>query len=230
MCSRAAASFSNGPVRFRAPHLPEVRAPARLLLVGSEAGRFADQWRKEEIDSTSCSGTSDLDALSQSGHAPRFDVAIWFYPPEAGIAEDTRVLDRLSNLADELVLLPAPGADVAKRRPQLVAHLGARGFFPNYECDIVEIEPGAVRLTQQKAETAEALVPAAEAGFARLNAQLRRLHRTLRTRMSELEAADRHIARLEEKVLKLKQAKRDLKQLKAENRRCGNHPSARSAR
>jgi GT2 family glycosyltransferase len=34
--------------------------------------------------------------------------------------------------------------------------------------------------------------------------------------MAELEAADRHIARLEEKVLKLKQAKRDVKQLKAE--------------
>ena len=63
-----------------------------------------------------------------------------------------------------------------------------------------------------------------ETGFARINAQLRGLHRTLRTRMSELEAADRHIARLEEKVLKLKQAKRDLKQLKAEKQALRKSP------
>ena len=42
--------------------------------------------------------------------------------------------------------------------------------------------------------------------------------------MSELEAADRHIARLEEKVLKLKQAKRDLKQLKAEKQALRKSP------
>jgi hypothetical protein len=40
--------------------------------------------------------------------------------------------------------------------------------------------------------------------------------RTLRTRVSELEAADRHITKLEEKLLKLKEAKRELKQLKQE--------------
>ena len=37
---------------------------------------------------------------------------------------------------------------------------------------------------------------------------------TLRTRISELEAADRHIAKLEEKILKLREATRELKQLK----------------
>jgi len=51
-----------------------------------------------------------------------------------------------------------------------------------------------------------------ETGFGRLNRQLQRLQRTLRTRISELEAADRHIAQLEKRCLKLKQAKRDLKQ------------------
>ena len=40
------------------------------------------------------------------------------------------------------------------------------------------------------------------------------LERTLRTRTSELEAADRHIAKLEEKILKLREATRELKQLK----------------
>jgi hypothetical protein len=42
--------------------------------------------------------------------------------------------------------------------------------------------------------------------------------------MAELEGADRHIARLEEKVLKLKQAKRDLKQLKAEKQALRKSP------
>ncbi|MEP6936971.1 MAG: glycosyltransferase [Chthoniobacterales bacterium] len=45
-----------------------------------------------------------------------------------------------------------------------------------------------------------------------------RLRRTLRTRVSELEAAERHIARLEEKNLALKEAQRDLKQLRKEHR------------
>ena len=54
-----------------------------------------------------------------------------------------------------------------------------------------------------------------------------RLRRTLRTRMAELEAADRHIARLEEKVLELKQTKRDLKQLKAEKQALRKSPERR---
>ncbi len=191
-------------------------APARLLLVGNEAGQITDQRSEDEIESTICPGITELDALRQDGSAPLFDLAIWFYPLEIGSAEDQAILDRLTALVDNLVLIPAAGADVAKRRPPLVMHLASRGFFPDYESDIVDIEPGAIRLSRQKAESVDVLLPAVEIGFARINAQLRRVRRTLRTRMSELEAADRHIARLEEKVLKLKQAKRDLKQLKAE--------------
>src|SRR5205823_3663294 len=90
--------------------------------------------------------------------------------------------------------------------------------------DIVEIEPAAVHLSRREAVSLESFLPAAETGFGRLNTQLRRLRRTLQTRMSELEAADRHIAQLEEKVLKLKQAKRDLKQLKAEKQALRKSP------
>ncbi len=46
----------------------------------------------------------------------------------------------------------------------------------------------------------------------------------LRTRVSELEAADRHIAKLEEKLLKLKEAKRELKQLKQEKQALRKSP------
>ena len=198
-------------------------APARLLLVGSEAGQIAEQWRQDQIDITSCPGVADVDAMARQ-RTSRFDVAIWFYPPESIGHDDTEMLDRLANIAQELVLLPAAGADVAKRRPPLVQYLGTRGFFPDYACDIVEIETGAIRLCRKNVASADALVPAVETGFARVNAQLRGLHRTLRTRMSELEAADRHIARLEEKVLKLKQAKRELKQLKAEKQALRKSP------
>ena len=199
-------------------------APGRLLLVGSEAGQLIEQGREDEVTSTICSGIAELDALQKTGSAPRFDLAIWLYPLEIAAADDEPILDRLARLTDNLVLIPGAGADVAKRRPQLVLHLSHRGFFPNYDCDIVEIEPAAVHMSRRKADSVEIFLPAVETGFGHLNTQLHRLRRTLRTRMSELEAADRHIARLEEKVLKLKQAKRDLKQLKAEKQALRKSP------
>jgi GT2 family glycosyltransferase len=191
-------------------------APGKMLLVGNDVGQFAEPRREDGVESTVCSGIAELDALWQNHKAPRFELAIWFYPAEIEAANDGPVLERLATLVDNLILIPGAGADVSKRRPRLVLRLAALGFFPNYGCDIVEIDAGAVRLSRKGADPIDALLPAVEAGFARINAQMRGLHRTLRTRMSELEAADRHIARLEEKVLKLKQAKRDLKQLKAE--------------
>ena len=199
-------------------------APARLLFVGNEAAQFSEQGSKDGIESTGCSGVAELDTLRQDGNAPRFDLAIWFYPPEIESANDDSMLDRLTKLTDNLVLISGAGANVAKRRPRLVTALAGYGFFPNYDCDVVEIEPGAVRLSREKAASVDALLPEVETGFARINAQMRGLHRTLRTRMAELEAADRHIARLEEKVLKLKQAKRDLKQLKAEKQALRKSP------
>ena len=190
--------------------------PKKLLLVGNDASHFAEPRREDHVESTVCSGTADLDALRQNGNAPQFDLALWFYPPEVQPANDDAILERLSTLADNLILIPGAGADVSKRRPNLVLRLAALDFHPKYDCDIVEIEAGAVLLSRKGAEAMSDLLPAVETGFARVNAQMRGLHRTLRTRMSELEAADRHIARLEEKVLKLKQAKRELKQLRAE--------------
>jgi GT2 family glycosyltransferase len=87
---------------------------------------------------------------------------------------------------------------------------------PDYDCDLGDLEPGGFRLVRKRVESADALVPAVESAFARLNRHVRGLERSLRTRMSELDAADRHISKLEEKLLKLKEAKQQLKQLKAE--------------
>ncbi|MDQ3415253.1 MAG: glycosyltransferase family 2 protein [Verrucomicrobiota bacterium] len=199
-------------------------APEKLLLVGNEAVQFADR-RKDHPEDTVCSGIAELKALQQNGSAPRFDLAIWFYPAEFEAAGDGALLERLASLTDDLILIPGAGADVSKRRPGLVLRLADLGFFPTYDCEVVDMEAGAVWLTRkQGAASMGELLPAVEGGFARVNAQMRGLHRTLRTRMSELEAADRHIARLEEKVLKLKKAQRDLKQLKAEKQALRKSP------
>ncbi|MBA3609755.1 MAG: glycosyltransferase, partial [Chthoniobacterales bacterium] len=200
-------------------------APEKLLLVGSDASQFADVGRKDDIASTVCSGVAELDALPQNGRESRFDLAIWFFPPESEAAGDGPLLERLAARVDNLILIPGAGADVSKRRPGLVLRLAELGFYPTYDCEVVEIEAGAVWLSRKKgAEPMSAVLPAVETAFARVNAQMRGLHRTLRTRMSELEAADRHIARLEEKVLKLKKAQRDLKQLKAEKQALRKSP------
>ena len=199
-------------------------APGKLLLVGDEMGQFVEYRGEHDVKSTVCPGIAELDALRQNVSAPRFDLAVWFYPREIESANDAPLLERLVTMVDDLILIPGRGADVAKRRPRLVIHLATLGFFPNYDCEIVEIETGVVRLSRKEADPIGVLLPAVETGFARLNAQLRGLRRTLRTRMSELEAADRHIARLEEKVLKLKQAKRDLKQLKVEKQALRKSP------
>ncbi len=192
--------------------------PARLLVLGHGPGQLA-----EKIEGTLCSGLAELNALPQNGSQPRFDLAIWFYPPQEEAGDDVETIARLTTLADDLVIVPDQGADLIERRPQLVADFSMLGFFPDYGSDVVEIDSRAVRL-QRRSIASEAFIPAAERGFARLNTQMLGLQRTLRTRLSELEAADRHIAQLEEKVLKLKKARRDLKQLKEEKQALRKSP------
>lgn len=65
---------------------------------------------------------------------------------------------------------------------------------------------------------------ASEEEVAKLEAEVRRLRRALRTRMAELEAADRHIANLEQKLLKLKEYRRSIKQLKEEKQALRKSP------
>jgi len=74
---------------------------------------------------------------------------------------------------------------------------------------------------------AEEFVPAVESAFAGLHARLRNSERTLQLRMSELEAAERHIAELEGKLLKLKQYRGELKLLKEQKRTLQKSPERR---
>src|SRR5205823_9082363 len=100
--------------------------------------------------------------------------------------------------------------------PQLVESFRRFGLFPDYACDLHELDPEALHLVPSKAIDAHSIVSAAEEAFARLNKQMRGVQRRLRTRMSELEAAYQHIASLEQKLVKLKEYRRNIKQLQQE--------------
>ena len=198
---------------------------SRLLLVGAEREQLSEQCRRANLEATVCTTADQLAvAAGANGESERFDLAIWLYAPDPTLAEDDRFLTHLSQLTNDLVLVAGQGDEIPKRRPQLVAHLRRLGFFPDYECDLSDFGPGVFRLVRKKVEGVDTFLSSVETAFARLNLQMCGLQRTLRTRMSELAAADRHIAKLEEKLLKLKKAQRDLKQLKQEKQALRKSP------
>lgn len=168
------------------------------------------------------SGRDLAGALPQNGRSPVVDVGVWIYPKLA--SDDEAVIAELARLATKIVLVPSRGAEVSKRRPALVERFRQIGLAPDYDADMTALDPGALQLVRSEAGTGDAFGPAVETAFARLSHQMRSLERTLQTRMSELEAADRHIAKLEEKVLGLKEAKKALKQLKQEKQALRKSP------
>lgn len=189
--------------------------PARLLIVSSACDELKSQFAHLGRHATVCESATHLAAcLPGNGHTPVADLAVWMYPKEN--TEDDAAVAEVARVAVNVMLCPEAGAEVAKRRPHLVEKFRRYGLVPDYDCDVSDLDPGAIRLARGDIGPADALLPSVETAFARLNQQMRGLERTLRTRMSELEAADRHIAKLEEKVLSLKEAKRELKQLKQE--------------
>src|SRR2546423_5554688 len=75
--------------------------------------------------------------------------------------------------------------------------------------------------------SAEKNFAAKEAIVAHLQSQVDQLQRALCVRTTELDQADRHIARLEESLLRLKQAKRELRELRRERRALRSSPERR---
>jgi GT2 family glycosyltransferase len=194
-----------------------------FLVIGPEREELKRQFEQAGAQATVCASVAELASmLPQDGSASQADLAVWFYPPEK--IHDERTAEEIAIRAREVLLVSGVGAEIAKRRPHLVESFRRFGLRPDYECDLGDFEPTALRLVRKTGESAEALVPAVESAFARLHRHVRGLQRTLSTRMSELEAADRHIAKLEEKLLKLKEAKRQLKQLKAEKQALRKSP------
>jgi GT2 family glycosyltransferase len=193
------------------------------LAIGPEREELDRQFQAAGVSATTFDSLEELNAaLSQNGTRSRADMAIWFYPPEK--TEDERAAEALAACAETVLLVPAAGVEIANRRPHLVECFGRAGLRPDYDCDLGQLEPGGLRLVRKQTESSEALVPAVESAFARLNRHVDVLERTLRTRLSELDAADRHISKLEEKLLKLKEAKQQLKQLKAEKQALRKSP------
>jgi GT2 family glycosyltransferase len=194
-----------------------------LLVVGPEHEELERQFEDAGVNATAFATIAELvAAFPQNGVHPRAGTAIWFYPPES--SQDERAAAELAARAEEVLLVASAGVEVAKRRPQLVESFERLHLAPDYECDLGDLEPRAIRLVGKAAGSGGVLVPAVESAFARLNRHVRGLERSLHTRMAELDAADRHIAKLEEKLLKLKEAKKQLKQLKAEKQALRKSP------
>ena len=197
--------------------------PGPVIGVGLEEKEIEQQFRAAGIDASFFASLSDLPrTVLENGKASPARVAIWFYPRDS--ANDERAVEKLAGLAESILLVPEPGSESTSRRPELVQRFGADGWLPDYEFDLGALEPGALRLIRAAPDSAQTLVPAVESAVARLQRQVEGLERSLRTRMAELEAADHHISKLEEKLLKWKEARKQIKQLKAEKQALRKSP------
>ncbi|HEX8680454.1 MAG TPA: glycosyltransferase, partial [Chthoniobacterales bacterium] len=207
-------------VRVLAPKFPG----ARVAVVGVEKGEIEAQSAHTQLSIGSFESVAELDEVlaGNGGAQARFDAVVWIYPRSG--ANDEQDAAVVAGASDEIVLLPGRGAEAAKRRPALVEHFRTFGFVPDYDADLSELDSAAVSLVRRDQQDGETSVAAVETAFARLNERMRGLEKTLSTRMAELEAADRHIAKLEEKVLALKEAKKQLKQLKQEKQALRKSP------
>jgi GT2 family glycosyltransferase len=193
-----------------------------VIAVTADGEEFERQLREAGIVTTTFASAAELISMSPNGGQSQVALAFWFYPPNA--PADGQAVRALTAAADRIVLLPEPGVDVSTVRPLLVAAFAEHGLVPDYGLDLSGAGNGALQLTRKAPDTVAAMVPEVEAAVARLQRQVRGLERSLRTRMAELEAADHHISKLEEKLLKWKEAKRQLKQLKAEKQALRKSP------
>jgi len=198
----------------------------RFLVIGvGESENLERQFRELGREAViTDSGVGVARTLPQ-GEQAHFEVAIWFYSAEEG--NDDRIGKELSRCASCIILVPGAGASIANRRPRLVRCFREFGLLPDYECDLGKLDPAAILIRRQPSETAETLITMVETAFARLTTRLSGLERMLRARTSELEAADRHIANLEEKLIKLKQYRRDLKLLREQRQALRRSPERR---
>ena len=198
----------------------------RFLVVGTRSPEIERQFAEAKREAFVVSSSGELTTkLEQSQAAAHFETAVWLYSSREN--DDDRVAEALSNCATNIVLVTGPGTDAARRRPQLVQCLERFGLQPDYECDLMDLNLGALCLRRQPNVATGALTPAVEAAFARLNGTLTDLKRSLQIRTAELEGAHRHIAELEEKLLELKEYRRELKSLKEQKQTLRKSPERR---
>jgi hypothetical protein len=198
----------------------------RFLVFGASSREVEHQFAEAKREAFVVSSSDELTTtLGQSHVAAHFETAVWFYSSREN--EDDRAAEALSSRAINIVLVAGPGTDAARRRPQLVQCLERFGLLPDYECDLMDLHPGALCLRHHPSPAVGALRPAAEAVFGRLNRTLGDLKRSLQIRTSELESARRQIAELEEKLLTLKEYRLELKSLKEQKQTLRKSPERR---
>jgi len=198
----------------------------RFLVVGIRSPEIERQFAEAKREAFVVSSASELTTRLEESHAAaHFETAVWLYSLREN--DDDRVAQALSSRATNIVLITGPGTDAARRRPQLVQCLERFGLLPDYECDLMDLNLGALCLRRQPSVATGALTPAVEAAFARLDRMLCDLKRSLQIRTTELEGAHRHIAELEEKLLELKEYRHELKSLKEQKQALRKSPERR---
>jgi GT2 family glycosyltransferase len=198
----------------------------RFLIIGADPQKLERQFAETGREAVVLGSSGDLPArLRQGDGAAHFEIGVWFYPLEN--SDDDRLAEELSRHADDIVLMPGAAVDISQRRPQLVECFRRFGLLPDYKWDPSELDPTAIRLRRQPNENLDTLIPAAETAFARFTTHLSAMQRIHEIRRYELEAAHRHIAALEEKLLKLKEYRRELKSLKEQRQMLRKSPERR---
>ena len=86
-----------------------------------------------------------------------------------------------------LCLFLVPARTLPARRPSLVQCFERFGLLPDYDCDLMELDPRAVCLRHVPSAGGGELTPKVETAFARLNRVLGDLKQSLQIRDSELE-------------------------------------------
>ncbi|PYJ47795.1 MAG: hypothetical protein DME85_03365, partial [Verrucomicrobia bacterium] len=111
----------------------------RFLIVGDGSEQLQEQFAALGREAIVCESFADLkQKLPRDCSEEYFQIAIWFYSGEE--RDDDRIAEELSRCTSEVVLIPGTGADVAKRRPQIVESFRRIGFLPDYTCDFSEID------------------------------------------------------------------------------------------
>jgi O-antigen biosynthesis protein len=201
-------------------------AHGRFLIVGANSQELERQFAEVKREAVVMWAPGDLMIrVGQDEAAARFEAGVWFYP--SGDNDDDRMVEALSHCAASIVLVPGRGADASTRRPRLVQCFERFGLLPDYDCDLMDLDPAAVCLRRQPSAGAGELTPKVETAFAGLHRVLADLKQSLQIRGSELEGAHRHIAALEEKLLKLKEYRRELKLLKEQKQILRRSPERR---
>src|SRR6184192_1588177 len=120
----------------------------RFLIVSASSQDIERQFVEVKREAFIVRSLDDLVAkLGQGGTATHFETAVWSY--SSGENDDARAAEALSNCATNVVLVPGPGADASRRRPQLIQYFMHFGLHPDYECDLIELDSAAVCLRHQ---------------------------------------------------------------------------------